>query len=635
MPDKWSQYAQPAAPAEDKWASYAAPADSTTPAAEPEAPGLLDQFAQWGAKTFPQISKQDTATSENDALNPNRGTAPELSRIVANTGNTVLRGATAIPAGIVDWAKQGLDPEQYLHPIEYNQKRLAQNASQPGTILQPGQKPAEPTEENYADVGSNLAGSAALGVGTGKLAEFGLGLPKRLWSSLAGDVHTPPPGSTISPAARYEAAKRLGVQLDAADATGSPLLGNLKRIGENSLAGGHLYDALKTANTGALQGSTDDFLNSLFEGDHESGGRAIQDALKRDQSGSRSGAEEGFDQLTKATAGEPVIGAPNVSETAKGLLKTIEPLADKYPSLAPGKTIHILRDLSRVGAQEVPQPTGFLDAPGSEFAVPREATASGPDTWSDLQRLRSATHDLTTTNPDLVKSQAIAPLQVMTSALDDAMTGASGGLTPQLEKLFRDSNAKWKDMKDTYDNPSSPFHTAVRTDNPSSLFTGVGEKTPENAKNLVRRLLPVSEQNPDSTALGALRRGTVESALKTTNEGAPNFRNFGANWNRISPEYRAELFTPDQNATLRDINHTSNILGKDFNPSGSAKLGQKVAEAAALVPTAGAPLLQYPLAKLMTSPRAVDILLRGRGNPNPFVAPAVAAATANSTYKRN
>lgn len=598
-------------------------------------PGPLDQLSNWAAKTFPNISKKDAATSESDALNPTRGTAPELSRMLVNAGSTAVRGAASMPAGIANWVKQGFDPEQDLHPVQYEQKRLMVPPGQPGTTLTAGQHPAEPTEENYADEGSRLLGNGALGLATGEAVGGMLKLPGAAKNFMRGDVDAPVAGSTTTPRMRYDAAKRLGVNLDAADATGSPLLGNVKRVGENSLAGGHLYDASKAANTGALQSSTDDFLNGMHEGDRESGGKLVLDALQRDQQGLRKNAEGGFDQLTEQTKGQPVKGAPAVGKTASTLLKTIEPLAEKYPSLAPGKTIHVLNDLTSVGGAGKPAAPNFLDAPGSEFAAPRPMTPPQPDTWSDLQRLRSATHDLTTTNPDLVKSQAIAPLQQMTSSLDDAMTNASSGLTPQQESVFRRANADWKDMKATYDDPSSPFYHAVRTDNPSTLFGGVGPKTPENAINLRNRLSPF-ETYPEgpSPALGAVRRGTVESALKPNNEGNPSFKNFGTQWNRIPADYRAELFSPDQNATLRDVNLTSNALAKDFNPSGSGKLGQKVGEAAAMVPMMGAPLLQYPVAKMMTSPRVVDWLMRPSTTPNRLFAPGSAILAGTSSEDR-
>jgi hypothetical protein len=332
----------------------------------------------------------------------------------------------------------------------------------------------------------------------------------------------------------------------------------------------------------------------------------------------KSGAEAGFQQLRDATKGIRIAGAPAVGDTATKLRGTIEPLASRYPSLAPNQTIRVLQDLSKIGvAPKLPAPS-FLDAPGSEFAVARETPTSPPDTWSDLQRLRSATHDFTVSNPDLVKSQALAPLQVMTSALDDAMTNASSGLTPEQQRLFRSSNAQWKDMKETYDDPSSPYYHALRTSNPSTLYGGIGPKTPENAVGLRGRLSPFDQYpNGPSDALGAIRRGTVEGALKENTEGAPKFPRFAGRLRSIPGDYRAELFSPDQNAQLERIATTSNVIAKDFNPSGSGKLGQKVAEAAAFLPTAGAPLLQYPIARAMTSPRAVEFLM-APSKPNPL-----------------
>jgi len=73
-----------------------------------------------------------------------------------------------------------------------------------------------------------------------------------------------------------------------------------------------------------------------------------------------------------------------------------------------------------------------------------------------------------------------------------------------------------------------------------------------------------------------MSKGALGRALKTTNGGWPNFKTFGAQLNRTPTDYRAELFEMGQNERLREIANTSNLLGQDANPSGSAKLGQKV-----------------------------------------------------------
>lgn len=582
-----------------------------------------DPYAQYatskaGADPYAQYAVEPS--TEVHAAPPVVG-APggKVPQIAAHPSSPPMQSSLLAPSTYEEAAKQmGKSLIQpFLHP-------LTAIETYPAFVRPTNDGPIQEIMRN-PDKGAGVANALAqVGAGllVGKALDTAIKSPSAVKRIVTGDVMVPRPGSTVSPAERYAAAKRLGVNLDAADATGSSLLGNVKKIGENSLAGGHLYDNLKAANTGALQGSTDEFLNGLYEGDRESGGRAIQDALRANHTKLRENAESGFERLTDATKGKPVTGAPAVGKSADTILDAIEPLAEKYPSMAPRQTLSVLRDLSQVGktttAPEVFSP--FVDEAGRPIASATQPTPPLPDTWSDLQRLRSATHDLTTTSPDLVKSEAIAPLQRMTSSLDEAMTNAASGLTPEQLQMFRQANQDWKDMKATYDDPSSPFYHAVRTENPSTLFSKVGPLTPENAVNLRNRLTPIQGEmtgvGPNgpvlrvSPALGALRRGTIESALGTDNEGAPNFKTFGTKLNRIPADYRAELFSPEQNVTLRDINHTSNVLGKDFNPSGSGKLGQKVAEAAALVPTAGLPLVQYPLAKMMTNPSVVEWLMR-------------------------
>lgn len=468
-------------------------------------------------------------------------------------------------------------------------------------------------DKNYAGEMGTLTGLAAGVVAPEAIADGVRAVPGVARAAIAGDVTKPIGVSGVSALDRFNSAKSLGVNLDAADATNSAPLKIVKKVNENSLLGSPTYDATKTANTGALHASTGDFLDSLSPLDREAGGKAIQNALQRNQQGLKTGAEQGFQRLTDETKGQPIVGAPAVGAKAQSLLDAITPLADKYPSLAPGKTMNVLGDLSGVGAAPKPVSTGFLDAPGSEFAVPLKAVVSKPDTFADLQKLRSATHDLTTTNPDLVKSQAIAPLQQMTGSIDNAMTDAASGLTPEQTQVFRDANAKWLDMKDTYDNPSSPLYHAVRSDAPSKLVSGdgLGPKTPEVLRDLKTRL---------GTDIAPLQRGVLEGALKPTSDGVPNYKSFGLQLNRIPEDYRQELYRPEQDATIGHIANTSNILGKDFNPSGSGKLGQGIAEGAALLhpATMAIPLAQYPIAKMMNSPAIVDWLMKQEGIKAPL-----------------
>jgi hypothetical protein len=511
-----------------------------------------------------------------------------VSGMIHNTTDNVSQG-------IADYKKSGLS----------NTTRRDFGRSVPvlGPVLARAQEQHD--EGNNAGMAGTLTGFVG-GMALPEAAIKGVrGIPEASRSLLAGDISKPMGIAGVSPLERFNSAKMMGVKLDAADATNSGILKGIKKVNENSLLGSGTYEGNRLANTENLHSATNRLLDSMSPTDRESGGKAIQAALLRDQMGLKTGAEEGFQRLTEETKGQPMAGAPEVGKQAKTLLNTIAPLAEKYPSLAPSKTMSILSDLSSVGKVATPKSLGFLDSPGSEFAVPKSPTLFSPDTFSDLQRLRSATHDLTTTNPDLVKSQAIAPLQQMTHSLDSAMTDAAGGLTPAQTEVFRAANAKWADMKDTYDNPSSPLHWAVRTDAPAKLVSGenLGDKTPEVLRALKPRL---------GNDIAPLQRGILEGALKTTSDGAPNYKNFGLQLNRIPADYRQELYNPLQQATIGHIANTSNVLGKDFNPSGSGKLGQGIAEGAALLhpATMAIPLAQYPVAKLMNSPKFVDWLMK-------------------------
>lgn len=454
--------------------------------------------------------------------------------------------------------------------------------------------------------GTGLILGEAGAMAAGKAITSAKMLPSYVRSGLAGDVTAPIVGSNITPLERYQSAKALGVNLDAADATNSGPLKMVKKVNENSLFGSGQYDNARARNISALRTSTDNFLEGMYPGDMQEGGTAIRDALRRNQQDLRNGAESGFQQLTEQTQGQPMQGSPAVGQKAQSLLSAIEPLAQKYPSLAPSKTMNVLSDLSNVGAQ--PQApvrlSPFVDEYGKPMASAIQPPPARLDTFADLQKLRSATHDLTTTNPDLVKSQAIAPLQQMTQSLDGAMTNAANGLTPQQTSLFRDANANWSDMKDTYDNPSSPLYSAVRNATPDSLYSGQG-LGPRNAtamQNLRPRL---------ADAINPLQRGTVESALPMDSGGERNFKTFGTRLNRIPAEYRAELFSPEQNRTLKDMQNTSNVVNFDQNPSGSAKGLQKYGELTSLItPAAPLTLAQYPVARMMNSPKVVDWLMR-------------------------
>jgi hypothetical protein len=567
-----------------------------------------------------------------------KGIPSAISGIVHNTTDNVKQG-------IADYKTSGLS--------ETTRRDFGRAVPIVGPVL------AKAQGQHDAGNDAGMAGTLAGFVGGSVAPEAALKgvkmLPGMAKTAIAGNVTKPITGSTITPLDRFNSAKNLGVNLDAADATNSSLLKNVKKLNENSLLGGNSYEKLGAANTSALQGSTDNFLSGMYPGEREEGGLAIQKALKQNQTALQSKATAGFDSLPQNI---PMPGLYEVGKTAQNMAAQNSAYQGLFPSLTPKKTMGVVGDVGGLGPQP-PAPmrmSPFVDERGQPMPSSTQAPPQQLQGFSTAQKLRSDLLDFRRNNPDIVANQGDALIGNLAGKTDEAITGASSLLDPSQLKSFRDANAAWGDMKQTYDDPSSPLYHAVRTDNPSSLYGGIGSKTPENARNILSRLSPADvdphessatpnlyttmdefgkkgsidvsrqRQPPMSPAVGALRRGTVEGALKTNSDGSPNFKTFGTQLNRIPADYRGELFSPDQNATLRDIANTSNVLNRDYNPSGSAKMGQKIAEGFAMLHpnTIAGPLAQYPIARLMTSPNSVNWLMKPPVTPSSLSAPASA-----------
>lgn len=515
----------------------------------------------------------------------------------------------------------------FVSPISAGKDILARGGFPltPDAIKAASYNPSGPDAGATAE---NVLGDAATGLLSHGASTLASGIPGMARTAIAGDVNKPITGSNVTPLQRFNSAQNLGVNLDAADATNSGLLKNVKKLNEHSLLGSNSYEKLGSANTSALQGSTDNLLTRLYDGDRESGGAEIQKALKNNQQRLYGSATDGFESLPQNI---PIPGLEDVGNTARVIARQNSAYQDLFPSLKPAKAMNVVGDVGGLGSTAPPplKMSPFVDESGKSIPSSTQAPPRQPPSFGTGQQLRSDLLDFYRNNPDIVQNQGNGFIQRLAGQTDDALTNASSALTPDQLNTFRSANADWKDMKGTYDDPSSPFYHAVRSENPSSLYGGIGSKTPENARNVLSRLSPTGISPEQSPAVGALRRGTVEGALKSTSDGSPNLKTFGTQLNRIPADYRAELFSPDQNSTLRDIASTSNVLNKDFNPSGSAKLGQKVAEGAALFHPASmaAPLLQYPIAKLMTSPSAVRFLMSPAGVPRPLFPAPVSAAT--------
>jgi hypothetical protein len=405
------------------------------------------------------------------------------------------------------------------------------------------------------------------------------------------------PGTSITPRARFNAAKGLGVNLDLADATNSPIANVAKSVGRDSLAGAHVYDKAKAANISALGTSTDEALTGMSPLDREAGGVRLQDLLKANQQKLKTLSDDGHSLIQQQYGDIPLSNPETIRSTAKAIQGEQAQHASEFPSLIPGKTTSVVSDAANLGVTplSLPKMSGLLDESGNPIpsSIPvRQPTA--PTVGTGL-RARSGILDLYQNNPDLVKGAADAQLQRLVGATHDAVMSS---LPEPAQNALRNAQLSFKEMKQVYDNPASPYYDAIRTTSPSSKVSGIGPETPEFVRDVIGRV--------GSEGQGIIQRGKAEKLLGT----APgteeyNFRSFPTQLSRMPAEYGQELFG-SQLSKLGDISSTSQALARDLNPSGTAKQGQKLAEAASLIPTAGTPLLQYPLAKAMNSPSLVN-----------------------------
>lgn len=450
---------------------------------------------------------------------------------------------------------------------------------------------------------SGVEPSAALPAGVNRLVpeavakgvlpsawDWGTGAAK---GAISGDVNATIPGTDVTPAERYASLKKVGVQPNAAEATNSTPLNIAEKVNQNSLTAAPTYAQARAANIKALNDYAEDVLSKMSPMGAEEGGAAVQQGLRTAQANLQNQAAQGYLNLDRQVGARKLPGA-GLQQTAKFIHDQNVDYYTQHPELVPTNAWKIVKDLA-----------------GADTTPPFQAR---PMSFGELHQLRSDLLEIVRTNPDIVKNQAGGWLQKLAEAADDTMTNGGKGMTPAQLAVYRDANQAWANMKNTYDSPQNPIYHAVRSSSPSTLVTGIAQ-TPEMAKTLQSALGP--------EGMGPIQRGVAEKLLGSTKEGGYNFRTFQGKFNKLPEAYRNALFTPEQVQQLDDLGNAGTLLHEDANPSGSARLGQGIAEAGELARSIGNPhemagnlayhAAHYGFGKLMNSPTFVDWLMRGRG----------------------
>jgi hypothetical protein len=560
---------------------------------------------------------------------------------VAGAGSLGTPQPAAQPA--VDMQSSVLSPSLYGNRLLANAKGLvtpllhipSQIASYPGFVDPSKQGGPIQTILNNPDKGEGFANAltdTGSALATAKLLGVAGDVPGAARRSLMSGADTTIPGTITTPRLRYQAAQRVGANLDAADATGSPVLQMVKRLNENSLTSAPTYEAAKAANVKAVGNATDKLLDQMSPLDRESGGSLLRTRLIGDMQGIQNRATTGYADLDGLVGDHP-MDTSGINSAARAIQNETRAHYEAFPSLKPSKVASVVEDAANYGMPRLSKPemSGLVDESGAPIPSSAPQPRLPAPVFSGLQKLRSNLIDYTRNNPEIVKDSTGSQLQRLTGATDESMMDAGSRLPAGAEPLFREANKSWAEMKDRYDNPESPYYRAVRNADPSSLPTTMGPKTPEFIRDVSGRVGP--------EGMGVLQRGAAENVLGTNAGGDYNFQAFPRKLRQLPEEYAGELFGPHA-LRLNDIADTAHALNRDFNPSGSGKLlvkGGELGEAArSILPAlSGRPAellgnlayhgAQYGTAKLLNSPRVVNWLMKESAPPVPETYPTNAS----------
>lgn len=390
------------------------------------------------------------------------------------------------------------------------------------------------------------------------------GIPEFARGKLAGDIDAPlPDGSGHTPATRYAAAKRVGVQPNAADATNSPILDAVRRATEHSAAGSSLYDNLQGSNMQAMsdrgtglqtamsgvdpltagtamqtklqapflaaddaaakagvaaQNTADDFVNSKSPLTGEKARLQQQANLQADQERLQTEGGNQESEIRGLVGDQPVSSLDPMRSTARTIMQQNAPADSLVPGLAQKQTTGIMQSFANMG----------------------EGEGATQPTIGNLLDLRTRLLDAKGNNNELVSGLADKDIDRMIGAVHQTIDGS---MPPGGTPAWENANAIWRDMKETYDTPQSPFYSAVRGNAPQALTQGIGGTSPAAIEAMRAR----------GADLGIVQRGNAESLFGNGKDGQYDLGGFGRRLYQMPEENRAALFGDDGNEALTKL----------------------------------------------------------------------------------
>lgn len=457
---------------------------------------------------------------------------------------------------------------------------------------------AEATEEYYRRLGQgdvagaigSLGGQAAVAAAMEEapkaiaLGKAGIDAAKSLPARVAelqapaAKLEEPVAPGELSPRERWEAANRMGVNLDRAQATGASVPGMAKRITEQSLMGKKPFEENNAANIQALHQEAANLASDAHPNamGREEFGAAAQQALARhraglrDESGTRDAAADLLNRMdprsmTREELGDAAREALDAHrKTLQDQERTIyegldERLGERNPSMdAVRQKARAIYDKNKRFYDNHPEALKGGDATVWAWVkdlagVGREAGGAPVDTWADLQSARSHLLDITR-GKEIIGDLATGWAKQLTGAIDDTMTKAehTPGLTAKDTSEFRQANAIHKRLKELYDEPQSPFYWTQRQEG-RAAYDRLANLGPQGLRNFREAMGTVGADKGANNVVGQLQRQSALDLMDPNRNGELEMDGFPKRFAKADKESLDEMFPREHLAALRDV----------------------------------------------------------------------------------
>ena len=565
------------------------------------------------------------------------------------TGNAVVRSHAADFVGEVGHALNPIEMAKSLYGVATNlhgtvkgmgeaQGRLYQDAEaafQSGDYLTATRKFANylmPILGPIVDRSSDLFAEGKYGAGTG--AMVGLGLQSAIPAAVSRVASVRPrllpqnPTPAVRDAVTFGA--REGIPIDAATATGNPVVRGAQWGAERTAGGSMVAGRARQGQADALAATGERIAGRVHPSavTAEQAGQGVRDAVSRRAAGYDTTADTSYSRLRafeqqQATTIAQTGGIRGPATSARPF--TNQPLA---VDIAPTKAA--LRPTYDALVQENKVVPFISGSQKGKALVMLERIMAGPDTvplsvadgaLSEIKAMARVDDAFRRTAGQGVAAQAV-------TNLDRSVVAAARQGGPDVFRSLMDGRAATVNKYKTID-----ILDTLRTE-PVQVFTQLTAGK-DSAITLLRDVVRTAPQELPKVGRayleGLLQKATAEGGFSRT-------QGLMADWQRLGPEAKRLLFGPARVTDLDNFFLLAKRMSENPNPSGTAFQVGIGAQGALLFTNpglgAGVQLAGAALTKVLTSPRAVRVLMRGMRIPLGDRAAATAAAAELSKIVR-